>query len=75
MPLYEFACKNGHTTERVLSLSEFTESIVCQQCRRSHRQENGPDGYRAVRAVLVPSRTGTPIFKKGIGGFYNPSGA
>lgn len=71
MPVYEYACKNGHRVERILPISEFTEKVVCEKCTELQHKEVGP--YRPVWARLVPSRTGTPILKAGKGGFYKPS--
>jgi len=71
MPVYEFECKNGHRVEQVRSLSEFTEVIACPECRRL-RVAAHTDG-RIVRARLVPSMTGTPILKAGVGGFERPT--
>lgn len=71
MPVYEYECKNGHRVERILSFSEFKETVVCEKCTEQQRDEVGP--YRPVRARLVPSRTGKPILKAGVGGFYSPT--
>ena len=62
MPLYEYECKNGHRVELIIPLADFTERVGCVECYK----KNG----RVVCAKLVPSRTGTPILKKGCGGFY-----
>lgn len=59
MPLYEYECPNGHRTEKFLSLAEADKRIKCPQC-----------GKRTER---VFSRTGAPILKEGVGGFYSPT--
>ena len=65
MPLYEFQCKNGHRIELVVPVADFTEQVACIKCYDKNK--------RIVRAKLVPSRTGTPILKRGCGGFHKPS--
>lgn len=68
MPVYEYKCKNGHTFERVLKLSEFTEEFPCPNCPNRLDRE-----YRRVHAKLVPSVPAPAVFKRGVGGFYKPS--
>jgi putative FmdB family regulatory protein len=69
MPLYEFKCRNGHAFEQYRTLADFAEEFACPTCRRSGRTVQG----KAVVAKIVPSRTGTPILKKGCGGFERPT--
>ncbi len=79
MPLYEYICSRGHRTERIASIAATDEpllSIACPKCpsptvRRGRRAGT----VQLVRAVLVPSLTGKPKFKKGCGGFYAPTEA
>lgn len=71
MPIYEYLCEEGHRTEEVRSLSEFTEVIACPECRKQKIAAK-TDG-RVRKAKLVPSMTGTPILKAGRGGFYKPT--
>lgn len=79
MPLYEYLCPLGHRTERIASIAAIGEplpSIACPKCpppivRRGRRANT----VNPVRAELVPSLTGKPKFKKGVGGFYAPTEA
>ena len=73
MPVYEYECKNGHRTTLVLHISEFKESTLCTQCRIAQSEGVLPKTKVPVKAKLVPSRTGPPKFKRGIGGFYKPN--
>lgn len=63
MPVYEYECSYGHRSERVVQMSQIKNEPVakmkCLFCR--------------LMATLVPSRTGTPILKAGIGGFFKPN--
>lgn len=70
MPLYEYECRNGHRSERILHISEFVEEIVCDECRKAFKKNKK---YSESLARLVVSRTGPPVLKKGIGGFYSPT--
>ena len=79
MPVYEYECKQGHRTERVVFLSAGGGNEPLEKCKCEARvlfHENQED-TRVVTcgktARLVPSRTGKPILKAGIGGFYSPN--
>jgi putative FmdB family regulatory protein len=73
MPIYEYQCKNGHRVEVVAPISDFKEEIVCRQCAQRNRTEVVNGRGRTVRAILVPSHTAPPKFKRGSGGFYKPT--
>jgi len=65
MPLYEYACSKGHKTERVvISINAPGEPLPRIPCEHKRCKE---------AAELMPSQTGTPILKRGIGGFYKPN--
>jgi hypothetical protein len=67
MPCYEYLCNNGHRTERVASLAapgEPLDKIPCPECKKVKKRAS---------AELVPSLTGKPKLKAGIGGFHNPN--
>ena len=72
MPIYEFMCENGHRTTLVLHISEFKEETPCVRCRIAQQEGVLKRTRLPVQAKLVPSRTGTPILKRGIGGFERP---
>lgn len=63
MPLIEFKCENGHVTEQLLSRSDADtrNGIWCPKCQLA----------RARRVDF--SHTGSPILKRGVGGFHKPS--
>lgn len=63
MPVYEYECKDGHRSERVVQMRLMTQD----EPKMTHRCECGKV------AKLVPSRTGTPILKAGCGGFFKPN--
>ncbi|VVB51685.1 Uncharacterised protein [uncultured archaeon] len=68
MPIYVYQCRKNlaHKFERVVQVSkdEPQATVPCEigKCRSQF-----------IIADLIPSRTGTPIFKKGVGGFYRPN--
>jgi putative FmdB family regulatory protein len=33
-PLYEYACENGHVSERFVPLSERPDAVVCDTCQK-----------------------------------------
>lgn len=70
MPLYEYKCSEGHKTIRVVHgdlTHEPKESTTCKVPIDPKEIACG------LRAILVPSLTGKPILKAGIGGFYAPN--
>lgn len=66
-PVYEYECAKKHRTERYAALStpgEPVEWVYCDECK---------DQKKRGHAHLVPSVTGAPKFKRGIGGFHSPN--
>lgn len=70
MPIYEYLCDRGHRFERVVTWTDYDEPISEVPC-----PEQAPNPQFTCRrpAKLVPSKTGKPILKKGIGGFHAPN--
>jgi hypothetical protein len=69
MPLYEYECPKGHRSERIAAVTtpgEPLDKVPCPTCAKRKK---------AIDAELVPSQTGKPKFKRGIGGFYSPTQA
>lgn len=54
MPLYEFRCPEGTTTDASFSMATVPDSLDCPDC-----------GARAPRQISIPrlSRTGSPAFQ------------
>jgi hypothetical protein len=62
MPIRVFICARKHETEKILfGEADQLQQIPCPVCRRP-----------AAR-VDAAMRTGAPILKKGIGGFFRPT--
>ena len=64
MPIYEYKClAMSHRFEKYETLAEHEKGGLrhCPGCKKK----------RAVKQL--PSMTGTPILKRGIGGFHKPS--
>lgn len=59
MPIYEYLCSTGHRFERIDRVKDQKKLVYCKECR--------------TIAQLVPSRTGKPILKAGVGGFHAPT--
>lgn len=68
MPIYEYVCERGHLFERVVrtSAAEPLEFVMCEHELCLH-------ALSRKCAKLIPSQTGVPILKRGIGGFFKPS--
>lgn len=64
MPLYEYVCPKGHKTERVAFITAPGEPLETTPCTHKRCKET---------AERIVSRTGKPILKRGIGGFYKPN--
>jgi putative FmdB family regulatory protein len=65
MPIYEYKCAAGHTFTRIVSFSEFAETVACEKCSKKGKPR---------LAKLQMSLTGQPKFKAGgAGGFYKPN--
>jgi putative FmdB family regulatory protein len=64
MPIYEYKCAAGHKITRIVSFSEFAETVVCEKCSKKGEPR---------LATLQMSQTAPPKFKKGVGGFYAPT--
>ena len=67
MPVYEYVCPKGHKSERVVIKVSAEEPLKTTPCTV------GKCRSQFVIAELVPSQTGTPILKAGIGGFFKPN--
>ncbi len=61
MPMLEWKCPLEHLTEKYVSLERnAAKKLRCSVC-----------GLTAQRVAFC--RTGTPVLRKGIGGFYKPT--
>ena len=63
--MYEYKCKAGHLTTRVVIKPTADEPKESTRCKGAMDCD--------MKATLVPSRTGTPILKRGCGGFFKPN--
>lgn len=64
MPLYEYLCPKGHKSERVAFITTPGEPLEIIPCPAKRCKET---------AEHIPSQTGKPILKRGIGGFFKPN--
>lgn len=61
MPIKEYKCLNGHTTERlVFSIEDSPDEVSCKDCGKTSQAEG-------------VSRTSFRLSPGGSGGFYKPS--
>jgi hypothetical protein len=76
MPLIEYRCLLGHTTERLFLSSAEAEKPVNQfaRCKEQRRDLIRKKRCNLIAHRVTASQTGAPILKGGgSGGFYSPT--
>lgn len=64
MPIREFKCQSGHFTERILKMSDETDTVACATCSREAK-------LLVSLIAFTPLRYGDCTGRYGVNGFYD----